>query len=479
MISCAALMAREILAPTVATAAALTAPLEVSRPIVAAPGSLAAAPLSPVSLSAAPLAPALTFSAAPLAAAAAPAAALVAVPAAAAPDAAAAAASPTAAAPIAAAAIPAPAARAAAAPEAAGESAPAADAEERGSFFDGAALTGALLAAPALAHAASAAHAPGRVSAVAPLAAAAALWGWWRGSSAPRDAALTNRLLAAARDLSKVPGSGDAAARAQAAALTGDYGALRAALKGLPEHPAVAQLRALAPKRDAADARQLAADLRATGDASGDPFALAERVSRLLDGIDYKNAPEALHALTLRLAKKASTEARARGVSRVGAPTGPVQAYNDCWVRVLYATPALERFRAGLSYEEFLAQIESEFPERGIRRNGLGFADFRQWLERRGLKAEQRTSSAEGLAELLASGPVIGAVSWFDADVSAMRSTAALTHFHQHAILITGVTGPVGARLFTVQDSLLPHESRYTIAELELMQLAAYVVSPR
>ncbi len=59
-----------------------------------------------------------------------------------------------------------------------------------------------------------------------------------------------------------------------------------------------------------------------------------------------------------------------------------------------------------------------------------------------------------------------------------MRPTESLRHMHKHAVVLSGVEGGAGRKLFTVQDSLLAHETKYTMPELNTLQLVVYTVEP-
>ena len=70
-------------------------------------------------------------------------------------------------------------------------------------------------------------------------------------------------------------------------------------------------------------------------------------------------------------------------------------------------------------------------------------------------------------------------VAWFDVDASGMRPSESLRHLHKHAVVISGAEeGPDGP-LFAVRDSMLAHETRYTMPELNTLQLTVFTISPK
>ncbi len=341
-------------------------------------------------------------------------------------------------------------------------------------------LPAAVAAAPIQAELTSAA---GLIAVAAAAGVAAAYWLVGRSRAvAPRDAALTNGLLAAAKELRRAagPAGQGAAAALEDALITGDYPRAAGLLAALePEAPqAAAKVRGLLPAKAAPGSSELKKALSEVQAAvSADPFRVQERLSRLVAGVLQENIPKPLQAKQVWLAKKASALARQRAAERAGAATQAEQKYNDCWLRALYALPALEAVRGKMTYDGFLARVEKEFPERDIRGQGLSFELFWVLMERLGLKAETRVLSEGQLAALLtAKGSVLGGIGFFDRDTSQLSSLDALRYWNQHALVLKAVSGKPGSRLFTVDDSALAYETRYTQAELDILQLLVYTV---
>jgi hypothetical protein len=307
------------------------------------------------------------------------------------------------------------------------------------------------------------------------------IWGFNRPRP-QRDALLTNRLLEAASSMIKAePANALLADRIAAALLIGDYAVARKHIAALSVREAASVLHALLPGKNFPGWKEFARSYRVVMDKkSDDPFHVMKQLAQLTDGIHEENIPEELKSRYLWLAKKASCLARDRAVARRGASLArPVQKFNDCWVHILYAMPSLATFRQGQTYEDFLAATAAEFPGGDIRIDGLSFKQFHAWLAARQLRADAQVVNEERLATLLIEhGPLMGAIGWFDRDVTDLRSTKAVRHFHKHAILITDATGVPGQRLFTVQDPLLSHESGYLMTEFDLLQLFVYVLGP-
>ena len=85
--------------------------------------------------------------------------------------------------------------------------------------------------------------------------------------------------------------------------------------------------------------------------------------------------------------------------------------------------------------------------------------------------------SQEELAGLIQKhGAVLGAIGWFDKDVSDLDGVRALPYWHQHAVALVAASEEGGARTFVVRDSLAPTRVRYTMAELDVMSFVAFVI---
>ncbi len=311
-----------------------------------------------------------------------------------------------------------------------------------------------------------------------------------------RDMGLTNDLLAAARRLWALVDE-KAAPAAEALALHLFAGQFALARKDLAELASggvtvgdaelteylhlTDKLREKVPARDIPAAQALAAAVEAVlAGAGGDPFQVQARLRGLLQGIESKSIPKPLSRFQVTLSKRASHLARAHGEARKGAATGPVQAFEDCWVRAIYDLPiaALEPLRKAMTYERFLDRVGAEFPGKDFKTDGLNVAEFPRLMSRMGFKAASRIATQNELEEALASrGPLLAGVGWYNRDVSEIPHEEALRHWTTHAFVITAAKGPAGAREYVVRDSLLPHETRYTFAELGLMQLLIYEIS--
>lgn len=312
---------------------------------------------------------------------------------------------------------------------------------------------------------------------------------------AGREISLTNELLAPAMT---VRAGVDRRSREAADALamhlfSGEYSLARkdlARLSGASVDPgdkagidqALELLRLKIPTADLAPARLLAqAAVEVLDGLSGDPFSIQERLSRLVWGLSPANIPDPLVKLQVRLSKAASWLARERGLARRGPPTGPAQKFNDCWLRSLYDLPiaALQPLRDAMSYDAFLARVEALFPDKDIRDKGLSFEDFPKLLDKFGLQVRRHLVSQKELESLLKErGAVIAGLAWFDKDVTQAEPWEALSHWRQHAVVITSASGRGKTREFVVRDSLLPHETRYTLTELDLLQFVVYSIEP-
>lgn len=310
-----------------------------------------------------------------------------------------------------------------------------------------------------------------------------------------RDISLSNELLAPAM---RVRSGVDRRSREAADALamhlfSGEYSLARKDLELLDSasvdpgdkagfDQALELLRRKIPSADIAPARLLAqAAVEVLNDLSGDPFSIQEQLSRLVWGLSSANIPDPLVKLQVRLSKAASWLARERGLARRGPLTRPAQKYNDCWLRSLYDLPiaALKPLRDAMSYDAFLARVETLFPDKDIREKGLSFEDFPKLLDKIGLRGRRHLVSQKELESLLNErGAVIAGLAWFDKDVTQADPWEALSHWRQHAVVITGASDRGKTRKFVVRDSLLPHETRYTMNELDLLQLVVYSIEP-
>lgn len=310
-----------------------------------------------------------------------------------------------------------------------------------------------------------------------------------------RDAPLTDQLLSALdvmREAVEAEGREVVESMAEAV-LVGNYAAARGLLSRLAELPidsenqenaksAVALLSSRIPHNDLKGSgllRGVMTEVLASIDA--DPFSLQDRISLLVKGINPTNMPRPLWDRHLKLSKKASLLARARAAARRGLKIGDVQLLNDCFVRALYDLPlkALDPLRRNLSYKDFLARVEKEFPGKDVMEKGLEFDDFKVLLERMGMSYKAHTVSEFDIAALVSRhGAVMAGVSWFDTDASEMESMVALRHWRRHAVIITRVEGSKAKPEFVVRDSLLSHESRYTSSELALLMPVIYTLEP-
>lgn len=315
--------------------------------------------------------------------------------------------------------------------------------------------------------------------------------------AAPRDAALTNSLLEKTRQLQDDVADAEdsplglAIAAMSDAILVGDYKAARRNLRTVKEasldrrmegqirlrDSLVAGLAASLPEASLAGSSAMASALKAVrSSAMADPFGVQPMLSRLVQGIALRNVPENLQELQIKLTKKASHEARRRALARpVAGDSILQQKYEDCWPQAFYhmPIPALEPLRRKMTYEQFLAEIEAMFPEKDVKAGGLTMDEFRKVLARHGMKMTSHAPSEAELAALVAKhGAVLGAVGWFDKDVSEMESLKALGLWHQHAVAVVGAD----AGSFIVRDSLAPSRVRYTMAELDVMSFVAFVI---
>lgn len=310
---------------------------------------------------------------------------------------------------------------------------------------------------------------------------------------AERDSDLTDQLLAAV-DVLREAAEGASRGMVESLAssvLVGNYAQAREHLARLAKAPepleksegverAMSLLSKRMPVRDLKGADILrGVMMEVLGSVSSDPFQTQALISRLAQGIAPTNMPRPLWDKHLKLSKKSSLQARERAAARRGKKIGDVQFLNDCFVRAFYDLPiaALEPLRRRLSYPEFLARVEKEFPDKEVMEKGLEFSDFKALVERMGYTYKAHNISEYNLAGLIARhGAVMAGVSWFDTDVSEMESMAALRHWHRHAIVVTGVEGSKENPEFVVRDSLLTHESRYTLAELALTMPVIYTL---
>lgn len=308
-----------------------------------------------------------------------------------------------------------------------------------------------------------------------------------------RDSRLSNELLRAVRRAREAASGSEAKRGLDAAAMaifSGRYGKAAGIVRGLlADAPAaegredefaasVSAVIERLPARDLkyASALSAAAEELVAG-ASGDPFKIQARLSRLVHGLAAAASPEPLARLQTTIAKKASAIARERGLARRGEATGPVQKYNDCWIRSIYDLPIphLDRLRKTMSYPRFLERVEAGFPESKLRRDGLDFEEFPKLLALLGLSRTQHLVDEAELVRLLKRNKaVLAALAWFDTDASAMNVFEAMAHFHQHAVMITDVKG----EHFVVRDPAVTHETRYTMVELNMLQLVVDEVAP-
>jgi hypothetical protein len=137
--------------------------------------------------------------------------------------------------------------------------------------------------------------------------------------------------------------------------------------------------------------------------------------------------------------------------------------------------PALDVLRQRLTYDEFFSRVETLFPESDLRSRGLRAEHFAELLPRLGLNKRHASPSESALCGLLERhGAVMGAIGWFDRDVSDIDAIQSLRYWRQHAIDIIGATPDY----FIVRDSLLPHPAQFTMAELDIMSLVVFVIEP-
>ena len=296
-----------------------------------------------------------------------------------------------------------------------------------------------------------------------------------------RDPILTNSLLAKARrlqdDVSDGAESpmGEAISALSESILTGNYALARRHLKIIADAPLEKRMEGQRSLRDSL-VMDLGAEIQASSLAGSsaltaaltevrraalaDPFGLQAKLSGLVLGVALSNIPDDLRALQIRLTKKASAAARERALARpVQGETILQQKYEDCWPQAFYhmPIPAMAAVRKKMTYEEFLAGIEAMFPEKDVKVSGLTLEEFKKVLARHGLKMTSHAPSQEELAGLIQKhGAVLGAIGWFDKDVSDLDGVRALPYWHQHAVALVAASEEGGARTFVVRDSWPP-----------------------
>jgi hypothetical protein len=296
-----------------------------------------------------------------------------------------------------------------------------------------------------------------------------------------RDHALTDRLLRMLRTLLESQGVDwdeipEPVVALCDSILVGDYENARPFLR---DTPAAKELLEALPSQNFRGCQELRATLeRIRLHDLRDPFEVQIELSLVTEGLALSNIPEELRELQIGLTEEASWISRQRGEARRASedPVG-LQQFEDCWVQALYHLPvrALDTLRHGLAYDEFLARVMALFPEPDIRIGGLRAEHFSTLLERLGLKKRAEAPSENGLAELLRRhGAVMGAIGWFDQDVSEMDPLKSMRFWRQHAIDIIGYDLDSG--FFTVRDSLLPHPVHFTMPELDVMSLVVFVI---
>lgn len=245
---------------------------------------------------------------------------------------------------------------------------------------------------------------------------------------------------------------------------------------------ALADVRGRLPEADIEGAGALAEAFREVlATVSGDPFQLQARLSRLILGLRLSDLPTPVKALYDSLAMRISWTARERAAARRGPATGPAQKYSDCWIRSLYDLPikVLEPLRRALTYEQFLQRVVAEFPALDIKKKGLPVESFPALMRLLGLKASRHDVDQDALEALLFKhGAVIASVGWFPKDAAALPELEARLRFSSHAMVLAGVSGPRESREFKAIDSAVEHQTRYTMPELQAIQLQVYAVEP-